>query len=173
MDLFEVIEARRSIRRFEPGVEVPAEAVERLLRAAVMAPTGGNRQPWHFYVVRDAELRQGLMAAAYGQGFVGQAPVAIVVCADADKSGERYGPRGRELYCLQDTAAAVEHILLGAVALGFGGCWVGAFDEGAAARALGLPGNHRPVAIVPIGKPAEAPARRPRQGLDEVVTYLG
>lgn len=171
MDLFEAIEARRSIRRFDPAVEVPPETVEKLLRAAIMAPTGGNRQPWHFYVVRDAALRAGLMAAAYGQGFIGQAPVAIVVCADADKSGERYGQRGRELYCLQDTAAAVEHMLLGAAALGLGTCWVGAFDEGEAARALNLPANHRPVAIVPIGKPAEAPARRPRQALDEVVTY--
>jgi len=173
MDLFEAIEARRSIRRFDPTVEVPAETVERLLTAAIMAPTGGNRQPWHFYVVRDKELRAGLMAAAHGQGFIGQAPVAIVVCADADKSGERYGQRGRELYCLQDTAAAVEHMLLGAVALGLGGCWVGAFDEEEAARVLDLPANHRPVAILPIGKPAEAPARRPRQPLGETVTYLG
>jgi len=173
MDLFEAIEARRSIRRFDPAVDIPPETVERLLNAAILAENAGNRQPWHFYVVRDPGLREGLMAAAHGQGFIGQAPVAIVVCADADKSGGRYGQRGRELYCLQDTAAAVDHILLAAVALGLGSCWVGAFDEGEAARVLGLPDNHRPVAILPIGKPAEAPGRRPRQALGEVVTYLG
>ncbi len=172
MDLFEAIEARRSIRRFDPAAEVSAETVERLLKAAIMAPNGGNRQPWHFYVVRDAKLREGLTAAALGQGYISQAPVAIVVCADADKSGERYGQRGRELYCIQDTAAAVENILLAAVALGLGSCWMGAFDEGEAARVLGLPANHRPVAILPIGKPAEAPGRRPRQAMGEVVTYL-
>ena len=173
MDLFEAIEARRSIRRFDPAVDIPPETVERLLNAAILAENAGNRQPWHFYVVRDPGQREGLMAAAHGQGFIGQAPVAIVVCADADKSGGRYGQRGRELYCLQDTAAAVDHILLAAVALGLGSCWVGAFDEGEAARVLGLPDNHRPVAILPIGKPAEAPGRRPRQALGEVVTYLG
>jgi len=172
MDLFEAIESRRSIRRFDPAADVPPEMVERLLNAAILAPTAGNRQPWHFYVVRDPELRQGLVAAAHGQGFISQAPVAIVVCADAEQSAGRYGQRGRELYCLQDTAAAVDHILLAAVALGLGSCWVGAFDEGEAARVLDLPDHHRPVAILPIGKPAEAPARRPRQPLKEVATYL-
>jgi len=171
MDLFEVIESRRSIRRFDPAVDVPPETVERLLNAAILAENAGNRQPWHFYVVRDPELRQGLVAAAGGQGMIGQAPVAIVVCADAGQSAGRYGRRGRELYCLQDTAAAVDHILLSAVALGLGSCWVGAFDEGEAARVLELPANHRPVVILPIGKPAEAPGRRSRRPLGEVVTY--
>ena len=173
MEFFDVIESRHSIRRFDPAVEVPPETVERLLTAAILAPNAGNRQPWHFYVVRDPELREGLVAAARGQGFISQAPVAIVVCADAEQSAGRYGQRGRELYCLQDTAAATENILLAAVSLGLGGCWVGAFDEAEAARALDLPRHHRPVAILPIGKPAEAPGRRPRQPLKEVVTYLG
>jgi nitroreductase len=172
MDFWQVIESRRSIRRFDPAADVPPEMVERLLSAAILAENAGNRQPWHFYVVRDPEMRQGLVAAAHGQGFISQAPVAIVVCADAEQSAGRYGQRGRELYCLQDTAAAVDHILLAAVALGLGSCWVGAFDEGEAARVLDLPDHHRPVAILPIGKPAEAPARRPRQPLKEVATYL-
>ncbi len=172
MDFWQVIESRRSIRRFDPAADVPPEMVERLLSAAILTENAGNRQPWHFYVVRDPELRQGLVAAAHGQGFISQAPVAIVVCADAEQSAGRYGQRGRELYCLQDTAAAVDHILLAAVALGLGSCWVGAFDEGEAARVLDLPDHHRPVAILPIGKPAEAPARRPRQPLKEVATYL-
>ena len=172
MEFFEVVEARRSIRRFDPGVEVPPETVEHLLNAAILAENAGNRQPWHFYVVRDPKLREGLVAAAYGQGFISQAPVAIVVCADAEQSAGRYGQRGRELYCLQDTAAAVDHILLAAVALRLGSCWVGAFDEGEAARVLDLPPNHRPVAILPIGRPAEAPARRPRRPLGDVVTYV-
>ena len=133
MEFFEVVEARRSIRRFDPAVEVPPETVERLLSAAILAENAGNRQPWHFCVVRDPALREGLVAAAHGQSFISQAPVAIVVCADAEQSAGRYAQRGRELYCLQDTAAAVDHILLAAVALGLGSCWVGAFDEGAAA----------------------------------------
>jgi nitroreductase len=173
VDFWQVITERRSVRRYDPGVDVSPEEVERLLEAAVRAPSAGNRQPWHFYVVRDPARRRALAAAAFGQDFVAQAPLAIVVCADAEQSAGRYGQRGRELYCLQDTAAAIEHILLAAVALGLGGCWVGAFDEQAASRSLSLPRRHRPVAILPIGKPAARPAGRTRrQGLDSVTTYL-
>ncbi|MFN2169134.1 MAG: nitroreductase family protein [Anaerolineae bacterium] len=174
MDFWQVVQDRYSVRSFDPGVDVPPEIVERLLEAAISAPSAGNRQPWHFYVVRKAGKRDKLAAAAYGQAFVAQAPVVIVVCADAEQSAGRYGDRGRELYCLQDTAAAVEHILLAAVALDLGGCWVGAFDETRAASALNLPARHRPVAILPIGKPAGAPARRTsRQPLSQVVSYVG
>jgi nitroreductase len=174
MDFWQVLESRHSVRNFDPGVSVPPETVERLLQAAIRAPSAGNRQPWHFYVVRDPAVRQGLVEAAWGQGFIAQAPLAIVVCADADQSARRYGQRGRELYCLQDTAAAVEHILLAAVALGLGGCWIGAFDEGHAVRVLNLPRQHRPVAILPIGKPArETATRTARRPLEQVVSYVG
>jgi len=174
MEFWQVLDSRYSVRSFDPAVDVPPETVERILAAAIRSPSAGNRQPWHFCVVRDPSLRRGLAAAAYGQDFVAQAPVAIVVCADAEQSAERYGQRGRELYCLQDTAAAAEHILLAAVALGLGGCWVGAFDEGQAARVLDLPRRRRPVAILPIGKPLSETARRTsRRPLESVVSYFG
>jgi nitroreductase len=174
MDFWQVLENRYSVREFDLSMGVSPETVERLLTAAIRAPSAGNRQPWHFYVVRDLAVRRALAAAAYGQEFVSQAPVAFVVCADAEQSAGRYGQRGRELYCLQDTAAAIEHILLAAVALGLGGCWVGAFDEQSASRALNLPRRHRPVAIVPVGKPASTPsARTRRQSLESVTTYVG
>jgi nitroreductase len=174
MDFWNVIEERHSVRAFAPDAEVSPEQVERLLQAAIRSPSAGNRQPWHFYVVRDAAVRQGLADAAYGQDFVAQAPVAIVVCADAEQSAGRYGDRGRELYCLQDTAAATEHILLAAVALGLGGCWVGAFDEREAAHVLALPARHRPVAILPIGKPAARSRGGPsRRELEAVASYVG
>jgi nitroreductase len=173
MDFWQVLENRYSVRRFDPAAGVTPEMVERLLNAAICAPSAGNRQPWHFYVVRDAVRKRGL-AEACGQGFVSQAPLVIVVCADAAQSAARYGQRGRTLYCLQDTAAATEHILLAAVALGLGGCWVGAFDEKLAARVLDLPRRHRPVAILPIGKPAEESAMRTsRQPLSSVATHVG
>ena len=173
MDFWQVVENRYSVRDFDPAVEVSPETIERLLQAGTRAPTAGNRQPWHFYVVRDLAARRGLVAAAYGQEFIAQAPVAIVVCADAEQSAGRYGQRGRELYCLQDTAAATAQILLAAVASGLGGCWVGAFDERQAAIVLELPAQYRPVAIVPIGKPVSAPrTRSPRQPLERVVSSI-
>jgi nitroreductase len=173
MDFWEVLEERHSVRAFDTSVEVPPETVERLLRAAIRAPSAGNRQPWHFCVVRDKEQRMGLVAAAHGQRFLGQVPVVIVVCADAEQSAGRYGDRGKDLYCLQDTAAAIENILLAAVALGLGSCWVGAFDESVATSVLRLPERLRPVALLPIGKPARAEgARTTRQPIEVVTSYF-
>jgi nitroreductase len=173
MDFWQVIDTRQSVRSFDANVDVPPDTVDRLLAAALRAPSAGNRQPWHFYVVRSPATRQGLAAAAWGQSFVAQAPVAIVVCAIPEQSAGRYGQRGRELYCLQDTAAAVEHILLAAVAMGLGGCWVGAFDEAEAAQVLGLPKEQRPVAILPIGKPmGQSRTRSTRQPRKQVVSYI-
>lgn len=173
MDFWQVVDDRYSVRSFDRKVDVPPEVVERILQAAIRAPSAGNRQPWHFYVVRDPAVRGALAAAAYGQEFVAQAPVAIVVCADPERSAERYGERGRELYCLQDTGVATGIILLAAVAAGFGSCWVGAFDERRAARALDLDHRLRPVAILPIGKPATGlAAATPRRSLQAVVTHM-
>jgi nitroreductase len=173
MDFWEAVSRRRSIRDFDPSRPVPVEAVEQLLSAAVRAPSAGNLQPWHFVVVRDEDTRANLALAAYGQSFVAVAPVVIAVCADPARSAERYGSRGRDLYCLQDTAAATAHLLLTATALGLGACWVGAFDEDAAAGVLGLPSGLRPVALVPVGYPGPHNARSPsRRGVRGVVSYL-
>ena len=120
MDLWEAIKERRSIRRYVQGRDVPPETVEQLLQAAIAAPSAGNRQPWHFVVVRDPETKRGLAEAAYGQRFVAQAPVVIVVCADPAQSASRYGQRGSELVLLDCRALAGEfrgHDVSGTVGL--------------------------------------------------------
>lgn len=171
MSVWEAIKGRRSVRRFDPARDVPREVVSRLLEAARWAPSAGNAQPWMFVVVRSKELKEGLVQAALGQRFLAQAPLVIVVCADLARAREAYGSRGETLYCLQDTAAAVQNILLAAAEQGLGTCWVGAFDESEVARLLGLPPGLRPVALVPVGYPAETPAPRPRRPLSEIVEY--
>jgi nitroreductase len=129
-------------------------------------------QPWFFYVVRDANTRRALATAAFGQSFVAQAPVVIVVCAEPDRSAARYGDRGRDLYCLQDTANAITHMQLMAIDQGLGSCWVGAFDEMMAADVLSLPPTRRPVALIPIGRPARATSPRPRRPLADVCQFV-
>ncbi|MFO7941223.1 MAG: nitroreductase family protein [Bacillota bacterium] len=167
----EAIKSRRSIRRFEPE-PLPPEVVEELLEAARWAPSAGNRQPWHFYVVGDERKRRELVEAAGGQEFIAEAPIVIVVCADAERSAERYADRGRNLYCIQDTAAAIQNILLAAEDRDLGTCWIGAFDEEACARVVDVPDRHRPVAMIPVGVKAIRPKPTPRRDLDEIVTYL-
>jgi len=173
LDFWEVINRRRSIRAYESDRPVSQAVIRQLLEAAIRAPSAGNRQPWHFIVVPDEGTKVALASAAYGQRFVAQAPMVIVVCADPERSAARYGARGRDLYSLQDTAAAIENLLLAAVALGLGACWVGAFDERAAASALGLEPHLRPVALIPIGYPAERVAHpTPRRDLQDTVSYI-
>ena len=141
---------RHSAREFT-GEPVAPEDVDVLMEALRSAPSAGNMQPWFFYVVTKKAVRSGLAAAAYGQHFVAEAPVVFVVCAEPERSAARYRDRGRELYCYQDTAAAVENLLVVANMLGYGACWIGAFDEDAARDVLDIPGHLRPVALVPVG----------------------
>ncbi len=173
MDVFEAMEKRHSVRSFDPSRDVPPEMVEEILRCACLAPSAGNVQPWRFVVVRDRRVKEGLAAAALGQSFVAQAPVVIVVCADLEAHASSYGRRGVELYSIQDTAAAVQNMLLAATALGLGTCWVGAFREEEAARCLGLPERLRPLAIIPLGYAASSGSQPRKMSASRVTTYLG
>jgi len=168
VEVFEAIRTRRSIRRFQ-AKDVPEELVVKLIDAARWAPSAGNVQPWEFIIVRDPRLKEAIARAALNQRFIAQAPVVIVVCADEMRSGRVYGPRGSTLYCIQDTAAATQNLLLAAHALGLGACWVGAFNEEEVRRILRIPPGVRPVAIVPVGYPAESPRAPPRRGLEEII----
>jgi nitroreductase len=169
MEIMEIIRGRRSIRAFDPEQDVSAEVVDRLLEAAIWAPSAGNVEPWRFVVVRDEGIRRSLAAAAFGQSFVAAAPVVIVVAVNTQEAMDSYRGRGRDLYAIQDTAAAIQNILLVAHSMGYGTCWVGAFDEQAAAEALGLEAELRPVALIPVGVALEKPTPPPRRPLREVV----
>ncbi|NOX45258.1 MAG: nitroreductase family protein [Caldiserica bacterium] len=168
--ILEIIKGRRSVRRFKPD-PIPDGDLAEILEAATWAPSAGNAQPWRFVVVRDRGLKAELVAAALGQGFIAEAPVVVVVCADLERARRAYGERGEGLYCIQDTAAATQNMLLAAHAKGLGNCWVGAFSEEEVRAVLSLPDGLRPVAIVPIGRPAQEPRPRPRRPLEEVVEY--
>jgi nitroreductase len=170
LDVFEAIKGRRSVRAFTKK-PVSDEEITKLIDAARWAPSAGNIQPWEFVIVRDAKVKHGLSAAALDQTFIEEAPVVIVVCADQLQSGSGYGSRGANLYCLQDTAAATQNILLAAHAMGLAACWVGAFQEEEARKVLNVPSGIRPVAIVPVGHPAEKPMARSRKPVKEIVHH--
>jgi nitroreductase len=168
VDVFEAIKNRRSIRAFERRA-VSQEHVERLIDAARHAPSAGNIQPWEFVIVRDRQIKQQLSVAALNQTFIEEASVVIVVCANEARSGQGYGSRGVNLYCIQDTAAAIENMLLAACAMGLGTCWIGAFREEIVRQALNTPTHVRPVAIIPVGYSSEKPTPRGRRPIKEIV----
>jgi nitroreductase len=170
LEVFEAIKGRRSIRAFQ-NRDIPPEMVDRLIDAARWAPSAGNIQPWEFIIVREPETRRKLAKAALEQTFIEEAPVVIVVCADENRSSQGYGTRGKTLYCLQDTAAATQNIHLAAYALGLGTCWVGAFREDEAKKILNIPSGVRPVAIIPVGYPAEKPQPRNRRPINQIIHY--
>lgn len=167
MDVVSCIEGRTSIRAFKPD-PVEDAVIDEGLRLANMAPSAGNLQARDFIVVRSAATKKALMQAAYTQEFVRTAPVLVVFCANLDRIAH-YGDRGRGLYCLQDVAAALQNFSLFLHSKGLGSVWIGAFDEAEAAAALGTPPHVRPLAIVPIGYPAEGGLRRKRLPLDQLV----
>jgi nitroreductase len=170
LDIFEAIRLRRSVRAFTEE-NVSEEDVMKLIDAARHAPSAGNIQPWEFIIIRKPDIKRKLAEAALNQNFIEEAPVVVVVCADEKRSGQGYGSRGINLFCIQDTAAAIENLLLGVTALKLGACWVGAFYEDAVKRVLNLPLGIRPVAIIPIGYPSEKPRLPVKRVLEDIIHY--
>lgn len=171
MHLKDAIKLRRSIRSFQNS-DVSSDVIEHILSLAIEAPSAGNLQPWRIIILSKKEDKKEVAKIAYNQNFITQAPFAIIIAADTKKCMSVYGVRGRDLYSIQDTSALIENILLIATDCGLGTCWVGAFDEKALAEFLDLPDGIRPVAIIPIGYPAENPPNRGRTPLKDILTWF-
>jgi len=162
--ILDLLRKRRSIRKFQPH-SVERDKIEALVEAAVRTPTSRGRNPWEFIVVNDQKLLQKLgIAKENGSAFLTNAPLAIVVAADADKSD----------VWTEDCAIAAIVIQLTAEELGLGSCWVQVrlrpHDATSSAESyvkdlLGLPDNHVVECIVGIGYPAEVKAGHPPENL--------
>jgi len=172
VDFIELSQSRGSVRSFTDQA-IPKEELVKLLEAARSAPSAGNCQPWYFYVISEKALRTEIVQKTCPQAFILAAPVLLVVCADIKRSERRYGKRGRDLYCVQDTAAAIQNILLCAESMGLGACWCGAFDEDKLSKILRLKKEMRPVAIIPVGYPAHTPEPTQRRPLGEIAEFIG
>lgn len=168
MDVLEAIVSRVSITKYrDDGVK--REKVARLLEAARWAPSAGNMQVAEYIVVEDDELLEKLSDYARSQRHIEEAPLSLVILADVEKAERNYEERG-ELYALQETAAAMQNVLLEAHNQGLGAAWVGAFDEEQVSTLLTVPDRLRPVAIVTIGHPDEDPEQPRKYGITRI-TY--
>jgi nitroreductase len=151
--VLDIINSRRSVRQWKSD-RVPEEDIIRILEAAMNAPSAGNQRPWYFLVVTDRALLDAASAINPYGGFVKNAPVAILVCADVRL--ERF--KG---YWVQDCSAAVENMLLAAHALGFGAVWTSVYpiEERIAgfSRLFNLPPEVIPLTLVPLGYPLAEP----------------
>ena len=168
MDFFEVINQRHSIRAYK-NKPVEPEKLQQILQAVNRAPSAGNLQAYEVYLVCDDKHKTSLVAAAYDQEFLAQAPLVLVFCAHANRSASKYQERGTELYCVQDATIACTFAMLAATALGLSTAWVGAFDENELRYIINAPWAHRPVAMLPIGYAAESPRISSRRTLNDLI----
>lgn len=160
MEFLDVIRKRRSVRRFIDR-DVSDEIVFKLLDAARCAPTGGNLQPWEFILVRDKANRKRLVDATFlgymtktgkPQSWIFEAPLIIAACANIKAGFARYGSGEiTRTNILMDVAAAIENLLLAAVDLGLGACWISGFDRDKAKEALKIPQDVWIVSLIPVG----------------------
>jgi nitroreductase len=170
MHTIDAIKGRTSVRDYK-SEPVPEDVLESILEAAVHAPSSGNVQDWHFVVVKTPEGRNALAAAAFNQGFVAKAPVVIVVCTDLGMITKAYGDRGRSLYSIQNTSAAIQNLMLAAWDKGLGTCWIGAFNEDEVKSAAVLPREVRPLALITLGYPAGKSVKSRRKSVNDVLHW--
>lgn len=152
----ENIMTRTSIRDYQDKPVEDAK-IETLLKAAMAAPTAGNKQPWRFVVIKDKNTLKTLSANFHSMSMAEKAPLAIVVCGDLNATfpGDGAG------YWIQDASAATENLLLAAHSIGLGAVWCGVYPQAEkvekVSEILGLPDGIMPLDVVPVGYPAEDP----------------
>lgn len=167
MEFEEVIKNRHSIRAFQ-SKKIDRGKIQKILELTNRAPSAGNLQAYEIFLVKDEKKKSALAEAAFGQKFVAEAPVVFVFCANPSRSAARYGARGRDLYSIQDATIAATFAMLAATDLGLASCWVGAFDEKEVKKILGVK-DLKPIAILPVGYPAERPRITGRRDLKDLV----
>jgi nitroreductase len=177
---------------------VPDDYLEKIIEAARQAPSGTNRQPWRFVLIRGEEKQT--IAPAVVQPFVLQAPVIFVCCLDhqayirklteqrldelvranvvdqkaAEVIYNRQIPDSVNDVVLPpsafiDLGIAVEHMALTATSLGLGSCWVRLVDTVKLHRLLSLPENIEVAALLPVGFPDQSPSPRPRLKREDII----
>jgi len=160
MALFDLIQKRRSVRRYA-NRPIPKEDILKCLEAARLAPSACNSQPWHFIVVDEPELKarvsDRIFSGLYSMNkFAKEAPVLVAVVSEKMKFLASVGAQVRDTrYYLMDIGIACEHLVLQAQELGIGTCWMGWFDEKALKEELKIPKNKKIDIVIALGYPAE------------------
>lgn len=173
MDVFEAIRSFRPCLQYQPR-PVPPEKLKAVLSAARLAPSQHNLQPWRFVVVQDDE-RKRLLAQASNRGrLIAEAPAVIVAFSVEEDIPVTVG--GYISAYPLDVAVAVGHLQLAAVAEGLGTNWIVEFHEEKVRTVLHVPEGIHPIAVIPIGYPAEpngsnGSAPEGRKSPDEIIAY--
>ena len=167
LDVLEAIKTRRSIRKYQDK-PVEEEKLNKVLEAARLSPSAANFQPWDFIVVKEKAAKERLLTA-YPRPWFSTAPIIIVICATPKKAWKRSD--GEEFWKV-DAAIAAQSMILAATAEGLGTCWICAFDEKKAKKALGVPESVRAVVMMLLGYPDEQKGKvTERKPISEICHY--
>jgi nitroreductase len=167
MHVREAIQKRRSIRKYKEK-EIEREKIELLKEAVKWAPSAGNLQARKFYFISDKKTKNKLKEA-FSKEFIIKAPLLIICCGEKEKIIERFGEGKDKKYNLLDVAASIENLMLQAVELNLGTCWIGNMKTEKAKEILGLPENLNVVCAVTVGYPAEKGEKKERTKVIEEI----
>lgn len=165
MNIYEIIEKRRSVRSFRED-PIEDKTLEKILNAGRMAPSANNSQEYKFVVVKDSQKKKELARIA-DQRFIALAPIIIAaVSTNPDYMLES----GIPAYAV-DLAIALDHMTLAAVEEDLGTCWIGSFSQEEAKNILDVPSNFKIAALMPLGVPYDDPGVKSRKNLKDLICY--
>jgi nitroreductase len=153
----QLIESRQSVRKFKADKPVTREQLNRLLEAAMFAPSACNSRPWEFIAITKREtLNEIANVHPYAKMCETATAAIIVVAIPPTGTPEGYFP--------QDCAAATQNILLEAASMGLGTCWCGVYPKdkliASIRKHFSIPETKIPFNVIAIGVPDESPGKR-------------
>ncbi len=164
METLKSILTRRSIRSYKHE-KIPQEKIDKILEAAMYAPSAMNYQPWHFIVLSERKDIDQIFIINPHAEMVKLAPLAIIICGDLKIEMNID-------YLVQDCSAATQNALLAIHDLGLGGVWVSSYPNKETIDGLrnyyGIPKNIVPVSIIALGYPAEEKSTENRFNKDKI-----
>ena len=166
MEFYDLIKNRYSVRAYKSD-PIEEEKLQRILEAANLAPTAANRQSFQLIIVHTAGQEEQLKKV-YPKSWFVQAPLIICACGLPQENWVRKDGKN---YNDVDVAIMMDHLILAAANEGLGTCWIGAFDPDEARKFLKLPPEVEPVALTPLGYPADQPRPKNRKNLQELIRY--
>ncbi len=167
MTVLDVMEKRYSVRGYLDK-EVEDDKLQKVLRAAQIAPTGVNAQAFKIYVIDTKKHIEELKTIGKWDWFT-EAPYIIAIVAEPEKAWVRWD--GKNIAEI-DATIVMDHIILEATELGLGTCYIAAFNKEPLSEMLGLSEEQVPVLLTPLGYPNAEPRGTDRKSLDELVEYI-
>lgn len=177
MEFSQAIKERVSIRKYQKK-DIESSQLAYILECGHYAPTAGNLQPWEFLIIKDVNMKRKIVDTTFignqknssrHQEWLIDAPVFIIVCANKDRISARYGEESMRKLIYLDCSACVENMLLAAVDINLGSCYISGFRENELSQVLQLPSSLEVVAFIPVGYAEGIAIKRPKRPLKEVV----